>query len=318
MNLSPGILHRAFQELKGKISPNALAFSLIVLAITLAYFQHSRKSKPTTDLSPPPKGKNQTSSQMSTQPAHRDIFSLLRKGGGTSKSLQSGKAKAPSDKPFGSSYYYAHNNPNAKGGYKDGLRTEDYVMNKPRLLSRNGMCVDDDNYDTPEHQDAVEESLATENNNVSASTPPSPETNATTQSQQQEQVIIPPSSLPLMKYGWEDTPNTAKIRIDSLPDGKNGTVSWDNASIPKSGIRVATLFGSDNRGLLLLLVDETSNQHYHLRVPRMYAAATAVSTVWKMKRLIVKVDKKVKDRSWPRLSVAPEVDAGLFKKHEGR
>jgi hypothetical protein len=36
---------------------------------------------------------------------------------------------------FASSYYYAHNNPKAIGGYKDGLRLEDYTMNQPRLLS---------------------------------------------------------------------------------------------------------------------------------------------------------------------------------------
>jgi len=53
------------------------------------------------------------------------------------------KKKEFFDRPFGSSYYYAHNNLKATGGYKDGLRTEDYVMNQPRLLSKNGVMISD-------------------------------------------------------------------------------------------------------------------------------------------------------------------------------
>jgi hypothetical protein len=52
------------------------------------------------------------------------------------------KQDAAASKPFGSSYYYAHNSTRSKGGYADGLRMEDYTMNGPRLLSRGGKPVD--------------------------------------------------------------------------------------------------------------------------------------------------------------------------------
>jgi hypothetical protein len=60
---------------------------------------------------------------------------------GQSNGSNTGK-KNHGDKPFGSKYYYAHNNANATGGYKDGLKTEDYTMNGPRLLSRGGQEVE--------------------------------------------------------------------------------------------------------------------------------------------------------------------------------
>ncbi|KAI2512399.1 hypothetical protein MHU86_2061 [Fragilaria crotonensis] len=48
--------------------------------------------------------------------------------------------KTDSDgKPFGSSYYYAHNSLRKTGGYTDGLRMEDFQMETPRLLSKGGL-----------------------------------------------------------------------------------------------------------------------------------------------------------------------------------
>jgi hypothetical protein len=68
----------------------------------------------------------------------KDIWEERRRNG--TLSSNSGKTN-PGNKPFGSSYYYAHNNPNATGGYKDGLRMEDFTMNQPRLLSKGGVMA---------------------------------------------------------------------------------------------------------------------------------------------------------------------------------
>ena len=72
----------------------------------------------------------------------KDVWGERRKRGITASS--SGGKQSAQDRPFESSYYYAHNNPNAKGGYKDGLRMEDYTMNGPRLLSRGGVPVSEE------------------------------------------------------------------------------------------------------------------------------------------------------------------------------
>jgi hypothetical protein len=44
----------------------------------------------------------------------------------------------PGDKPFGLSYFYAHNNLNATGGYRDRLQMEDHSMNQPRPVRKAG------------------------------------------------------------------------------------------------------------------------------------------------------------------------------------
>ena len=61
-------------------------------------------------------------------------------------------------KPFESSYYFAHNKHSTGGGYTDGLKASDYVMNGPRLLSKGGVLIEeskdnaiDNNGDSSDH-----------------------------------------------------------------------------------------------------------------------------------------------------------------------
>ena len=46
-------------------------------------------------------------------------------------------------------------------GYKDGLKMEDYRMNGPRLLSVNGLSVDDDGQNEERYHGSVEETPLT-------------------------------------------------------------------------------------------------------------------------------------------------------------
>ncbi len=83
-----------------------------------------------------PKQQQQTSQTSQTsQQRLKNVWDAPRNQTSQQKTTHS------NDKPFGSSYYYAHNNPNAKGGYKDGLKMEDYTMNGPRLLAKGGTPV---------------------------------------------------------------------------------------------------------------------------------------------------------------------------------
>jgi hypothetical protein len=190
--------------------------------------------------------------------------------------------KSDSEKPFGSSYYYAHNNPNAKGGYKDGLKMEDYVMNGPRLLSVNGVSVvhkntdrlhnsvenpkDDNNHTILDH-DSV-------HNNDSVNSYHTSTKNKNDQSSNQDTTQILTSaqaatrhgknhSIPISRYLWDDDGNTqgiARIYIDSLPasssssssssfkSSSNHLISWEEASISKNNVSYK-LIGSNNDNL---------------------------------------------------------------------
>lgn len=106
------------------------------------------------------------------------------------------------EKPFKSSYYYAHNNPQSKGGYKDGLRMEDYTMNQPRLLSRNGQQIE---YTTTKQEESQQPSIE----------PP-------------RKLLSKPTRF-ISRYLWDDQGKSngiAYIRIEQLPDIGTSLTPW--------------------------------------------------------------------------------------------
>jgi hypothetical protein len=188
------------------------------------------------------------------------------------------KAKSHEDKPFGSKYYYAHNNPNATGGYKDGLKTEDYRMNGPRLLSRNGSSVDVGNeVETSKEQHALQD------NTESTSTPVSSNVKISTHD---------PNVRNITKYLWDDPGDTngiATIRIDVLPDKQPGEfIDWKD--VEPDDVQ-ASLVGE---GLLvkISLANDPNNVKYQLKIPKLYGDVADVKCVIKTKRLLIKIRKK--------------------------
>lgn len=182
------------------------------------------------------------------------------------------------EKPFKSSYYYAHNSSKSNGGYKDGLKAEDYVMNKPRLLKK----IDEGK----EHTTASAKASIDMNKD----------------------------SLSINKYLWDDDGNDegiAKIIIDSLPSSKDcdksGYISWKEAGLISKDDVKAKLVGLWKDGLILQIrsrANDKSYKRYHLQVPRMFGEVEEVKVILKSKKLIMKLwKKKSKDnmKPWPQL-----------------
>ncbi|CAB9496217.1 p21 protein (Cdc42 Rac)-activated kinase [Seminavis robusta] len=208
-----------------------------------------------------------------------DVWEERRKRGISKNSSK--KNEQADGKPFGSSYYYAHNSSNAKGGYSDGLQMEDFTMNGPRLLAKNGVAVD--TLKEEEAEGATEETTITSNGQEDTP-PPAPVSLPSTPQNTASFTLI-------TKYLWDDpgdASGVATIRIDELPPkdkSTSTTISWKDANIVSVD---ATLQGE---GLLVVATDD--NQHeYRLQIKRLYDNATEVRTVQKAKRLLVKIHKR--------------------------
>jgi hypothetical protein len=92
---------------------------------------------------------------------------------------------------------------------------------------------------------------------------------------------------------WEDSPDSAKIYIDELP----GFDTWAEADVPKEGV---STYWDDRESLILLLASQDGSNHWYLHIPRLYRVVNDVNTVWKKKRLMVKLSKR-RDEEWPTL-----------------
>jgi hypothetical protein len=250
----------------------------------------------------------------------RNVFSVKQKppiiGGGSKKDS--------TDRPFGSSYYYAHNSANSKGGYADGLRAEDYVMNGPKLLSKGGVRVDHERDEPPDESEELDNAA-----------------DATRSDQRKEGARIISASKQITRYLWDDDGegDIAKIHIDCLPKTSTESMSWQEASI--SGVEVH-LMGQENDGLMIRVISQDQKK-YHLHIPKMYGSADSAKAVMKKHKLIVKIVKrKIKKRQsseglfgsitslfgetdsyrsvkWPQLSsTGGEIDEKAFKEVDFR
>ena len=207
---------------------------------------------------------------------------------------------AGSGKPFGSSYYYAHNNHQSKGGYSDGLRMEDYTMNGPRLLSKNGTPINsfaqgdgnqnehkEDDNDHHENNDSDEADHFNNDERLPSST-----------LQDTTKIIMKPRR-EISKYLWDDAGDKdfGTIRIDSVP----GKFSTDKM-LPWNELEVTEIQSTlTERGLKIHI----STQHidYEFIIKELYGKVSRVETVSKSKRLIVRLYKAEKTRgnlkAWP-------------------
>jgi len=249
----------------------------------------------------------------------RNVFDVKQSSDHTKKKAWTMSTKEEEEeKPFRSSYYYAHNSASSNGGYKDGLRAEDYVMNGPRLLSRDGVPVgvaDDGDGDKNNDKDIssneapVAPSMTTKDNVTSSTAQPT--------------ALVPTrkaneDSIPINRYLWDDDGNTdgiAKIYIDSIPGGTSTlnsssiTTKWADASLTKSDV-IAKLLGLKKNGLMVQIRRQGGDSsRYHLHVPKMYGEAQEVKIIVRPKKLIVKVYKKKKSKVWPEL-ISKSVVAG--------
>lgn len=223
------------------------------------------------------KKKSSTSKCGGSSARPKDIW---KAGENKQASLKKPKA-AYTEKPFGSKYYYAHNDSKTTGGYKDGLEMEDYRMNGPRLLSVNGLSVDnnDDSNDDGQKDDSndgSEEGTAANNANVAAPTRIS---------------AHDPDVKNITKYLWDDPGNgkgIATIRVDVLPGEKFGEfVDFGDVNIKDV---TATLPGE---GLLAkITVSGKKTPSYQLNIKKLYGDAADVKVIVKPKRLLIKVYKK--------------------------
>jgi hypothetical protein len=189
------------------------------------------------------------------------------------------KAAHPSDKPFGSKYYYAHNNPNATGGYKDGLQMEDFAMNGPRLLSKGGKPV-------VVHPTAEETTTSRATSAINSTEGSSTDGSSSV-------VAI----RHITKYLWDDpgdSKGVATIRIDSLPSIPNATgtqlVDWQDVVTTMIDIKVEAKLAGE--GLLVQI--HSPQAKYQLKIPRLYGDVASVQAVVKPKRLLIKLTKKKK------------------------
>lgn len=201
----------------------------------------------------------------------RNVFSVKQK---PIVHASGGEEAAASDRPFESSYYHAHNKHSTGGGYKDGLRAEDYDMNGPKLLSKGGVSVDDKSKKDAAKVDSQEENMQPKGKDTKER--PKPKLTAST---------------PITKYMWDDDGkgNVSKIHIDSLPISSTKTMKWDTAGILKDQVEVR-LIGENNEGLYIGVTHE--GKRYHLHVPRLYGEAEAVKSIVKKHKLLVKITKK--------------------------
>ena len=269
-------------------------------------------------------------------PVLKDIFATHGRDGNVSKDNAGG---GDVGRPFSSSYYYAHNGQGKGGGYSDGLRTEDYVMNGPRLLSRGGKQVED------EKEAAITKGDGAKGGERDGSRQRPPTSSSSSSSSSVAAApAIPPGSVPIQRYMWDDTAETSgcsdagKLYIDTLPGPQSHLpdLAWRDASIARGDVTVE--LGAEGRSMLVLVrrahATGAEPRAYHLLVPRTYGEVAEVRVAVKAKRLLVKLVKKRKhgmnmwDKSnlkpWPQLSekvmaggaTAGKVDEGLLRKAE--
>ena len=274
---------------------------LVVAFVTVASYLMSGRSKPerlvkhedkaipkdgkpmTLDVSPrkkaSPQKKTRDKSPLPEIDPAMDVWEERRKKG-ISNSTNNSKETEQTNKPFGSSYYYAHNNSSAKGGYTDGLKIEDYTMNGPRLLSKGGQPVKDAN-------SQANENLATSS------------MRETTTSAHKKGAHI--KTRQITRYLWDDEGDdsgVAVIRIDQLPTtNPTELIDWADANVTEA---TANIVGDS--GLLVSIKTNDSDVQYRLYIKQLYGPATAVKAVTKTKRLLIRIHKKKEKanlKPWP-------------------
>ena len=265
----------------------AVSTLMFIAACVFWLSKRSKDSKPSQEHQsidePQKESQVLSSSESKSETKLRNVFSVKQKPPVSSN----GGAKAVgSDRPFESSYYFAHNKHSTGGGYKDGLRAEDYVMNGPKLLSKGGVRVENEKSISIEDESDNTEERSTETSQSVSEKRPTPQIQASTK---------------ITRYLWDDGEgNIAKIHIDTLPVSSTKTINWEEASVSSVEAR---LIGDDNEGLFIgitySILDGTSilTKKCHLHVAKMYGNAEDVKAMAKKRKLLVKITKKPRQLS---------------------
>ncbi|GAX16669.1 hypothetical protein FisN_23Lh199 [Fistulifera solaris] len=273
---------------------------LAVVAIVAFLFRNS--SKTSRQQSSPPfsgkvKPKQSVPSNLDTSIAHKHNNpwqERLERGViSTAVKRTQNDASSSKEKPFQSSYYYAHNNPSAKGGYKDGLRMEDYTMNQPRLLRRNGSRVS-----------------SSEDLQQNETAPSSIESSSSKQQLNNPRVLpkLPPTKY-ISRYLWDDPgkPNgVASIRIEQLPDKNGSMMAWKDwleqqysTTTTTNKPQIDTLLSSDCTSLRVIIHSQNGCL-YELKLDPLYGRVKTVTTKVSTKRLTIQLHKNEnKQTAWP-------------------
>jgi hypothetical protein len=187
-------------------------------------------------------------------------------------------------KKFSSSYYYAHNNPNAIGGYKDGLQMEDYTMNQPRLLTKGGKPV----MGVPQDDDDDDDNDNASSNNDDRDDDPCAEARSSTNTNTKPTKPI----RQITKYLWDDRGDhqtgVATIRIDCLPHWKDSTQLVDYKDAEITSAQVTLLEGGNG----LKLKVESSQASYELCIPKFHGDVASIKLMQKPHKLLIKLTKK--------------------------
>lgn len=250
---------------------------LVVAIVTLLVSQHMHKQ---------PKKNESWTKEVAASKASKDgkspstgplknIWEERRRNGSTKAEIQ----RTDSDgKPFGSSYYYAHNSLRKTGGYTDGLKMEDYQMGTPRLLSKGA-----------QQPETTGESADT-NVPEDPTLPPS------------KRIVSPkdPSCTPITKYLWDDPGDhkaVGTIRIDQLADD----LSWRDADVEDIQLDLK------DETCLKVVVRVKEGKFYRLHIPKLYGKVQEVKKVSKTNRLLIRLYKRNKHAS------TGEIDAQNIK-----
>lgn len=138
-----------------------------------------------------------------------------------SKPTQTNAASNAKKQFHNSTYYYSHNKFTGGGGYTDGLAAEDYTMNQPRLLSKNGVSF---------LANKLNAEARTSININSSHTKERTNVELNSAYRQPHKVIH------ITKYLWDDSEAVSIIRIEVLPSiiSQENMTPWSQANIPKS------------------------------------------------------------------------------------
>jgi phosphate/sulfate permease len=272
------------------------------IAVLLYFFSSRRQTKSTSNHTT----LEQRSSRLESDKKLLNVFDVSKKSQSSQK-VTGFTTNTITDRPFNSSYYYAHNN--AKGGYKDGLSMEDYVMNQPKLLSRNGVAIQ-----SPSHSSSEESSVPINNKESS--------TNHHGGTVTHVPIKVHPTfhSIPLNRYLWDDDGNAdgiAKLYFDSLPSSlsgiSDGSISWKDAGITAKDVKVKVIRTELTCALLVQIKTSSKTDkddeigkitRYHFYVPQLYGPVQEAKVTVKSKLLIVKLIKEKKKGNriaWPQI-----------------
>ena len=191
------------------------------------------------------------------------------------RSSRTGSAWERSKSKGGNGYYYGHQ---ATGGYKDGLKQEDFQMNGPRRLDGVQLSKDKGGEGSKKEGKRGEMSRPAYNGGD-----------------------VPMNAAPkyagitIDKYSFEDCGALVKLYIRSLPGYEN----FADGGFKKGD---ASVYWDDRESLVLLLKrGDGTGETYSLYIKRLFGVVNDVQVVVKGKYLLVKIVKADDKREWTSL-----------------